>query len=48
MHADTLCNVSFTDEAIRGLDFFSAQVDAFPCITSGTTNDVKIHQQVLR
>ena len=28
-------NVSFPHEAIRGLDFFSAQVDAFPNITSG-------------
>ena len=30
-----LGNVSFPHEAIRGLDFFSAQVDAFPNITSG-------------
>ena len=28
-------NVSFPHEAIRGLDFFSAQVDAFLYITSG-------------
>ena len=28
-------NVSFPHEAIRGLDFFSAQVDAFPHIMSG-------------
>ena len=28
-------NVSFPHEAIRGFNFFSAQVDAFPYITSG-------------
>ena len=28
-------NVSFPHEAIQGLDFFSAQVDVFPNITSG-------------
>ena len=28
-------NVAFPDEAIRGLDFFSARVDSFPYLTSG-------------
>ena len=28
-------NVSFPDEAIRGINFFSAQINSFPYITSG-------------
>ena len=28
-------NVSFPDEAIRGINFFLAQVNSFPYITSG-------------
>jgi len=35
LQRNDLVNVSFPHEAIRGLDFFSAQVDAFLYITSG-------------
>ena len=34
-YSKTMFNVSFPHEAIWGSDFFSAQVDAFPNITSG-------------
>ena len=46
----TLENVAFPHEAIRGFNFFSAQVDAFPHITSGRRPrvDEEMHHQVLR
>ncbi len=44
-----LRNVSFPHEAIRGSDFFSAQVDAFPYHEwPKATSDREMHQQVLR
>ena len=42
-------NVSFPHEAIRGSDFFSAQVDAFPYHEwPKATSDREMHQRVLR
>ena len=42
-------NVSFPHEAIRGLGFFSAQVDAFPHHEwPKATSDDEMHQRVLR
>ena len=42
-------NVSFPHEAIRGLGFFSAQVDAFPHHEwPKATSDAEMHQRVLR
>ena len=41
-------NVSFPHEAIRGSDFFSAQVDAFPYHEwPKATSDREMHQRVL-
>ena len=41
--------VSFPHEAIRGLGFFSAQVDAFPHHEwPKATSDEEMHQRVLR
>ena len=45
----SLVNVSFPHEAIRGLGFFSAQVDAFPHHEwPKATSDDEMHQRVLR
>ena len=42
-------NVSFEHQAIQGLGFFSAQVDAFPHHEwPKATSDVEMHQRVLR
>ena len=41
-------NVSFPHEAIRGADFFSAQVDAFPYHEwPKATSDSEMHQRGL-
>ena len=50
MMLEALLNfVSFLHEAIRGSDFFSAQVDAFPYHEwPKATSDREMHQRVLR